>query len=246
MTLVLLPGMDGTASLFEPFIAALGNEFPVVRVAYPNVGVLGYFELEAVARAALPAGPYVLLGESFSGPIAISLAASAPDQLKGLVLCCTFARNPRPLFSGLRPLVGFLPMAFAPVSVLGRLLLGRFSTHALRSALAQAMAQVSGSALRARLQAVLRSDVSAKLSAVRVPVLYLRASQDLVVPASASRLAVELNPRIKVVELEAPHFLLQAAPSESAKVVAAFVRDVTDRRIEATTCSPSSGDQVRR
>jgi pimeloyl-ACP methyl ester carboxylesterase len=224
VTLVLLPGMDGTASLFEPFIAALGSEFEIVRVAYPNVGALGYSKLEAVARAALPAGPYVLLGESFSGPIAISLAASASDNLKGLVLCCSFARNPRPFFSGLRPLVSLLPVELAPVSVLGRLLLGRFFTVALQSALAQALAQVSGAALRARLQAVLGADVSAKLSAVKVPVLYLRASQDLVVPASASRLVVQLNPRTKVVELEAPHFLLQVAPFESAKVVATFMR----------------------
>lgn len=225
MTLVLLPGMDGTGYLFEPFIAALGSEFQIVRVAYPNVGALGYSELESVARAVLPAGPYVLLGESFSGPIAISLAASASDQLRGLVLCCTFARNPRPFFSGLRSLVGFLPLALAPVSVLGRVLLGRFSTQALRLALARALAPVSASALRARLQAVLGADVSAKLSAVKVPVLYLRASRDLVVPASASQLAVQLNSRTKVVELEAPHFLLQAAPTESAKVVAAFVRE---------------------
>ena len=225
MTLVLLPGMDGTGYLFEPFITALGGEFQVVRVAYPNDGALGYSELESIARAALPAGPYVLLGESFSGPVAISLAASASDQLRGLVLCCTFARNPRPFFSGLRSIVGFLPMALAPVAVLGRVLLGRFSTHALRSALARALAPVSASALRARLQAVLRVDVSAELAAVKAPILYLRASQDVVVPASASQLVVRLNPRTKVVELVAPHFLLQATPAESAKIVAAFVRE---------------------
>ncbi len=68
-------------------------------------------------------------------------------------------------------------------------------------------------------------DVSAKLAAVKVPVLYLRASQDLVVPASASQLVVRLNPRTKVVELAAPHFLLQALPDESAKIVAAFVHE---------------------
>lgn len=225
VSLVLLPGMDGTASLFTNFVAALGSEFKTVKVAYPTEGALGYPELEAVALAALPAGPYVLIGESFSGPIAISLAASASDQLKGLVLCCTFARNPRPLFGSLRPLVDFFPLALAPVSVLARLLLGRFSTQALRLALEKALAQVSVPALRARLKAVLAADVCAKLSAVKVPVLYLRASQDLVVPASASRRVAQLNPRTKVVEMEAPHFLLQAAPSESARVVAAFVRE---------------------
>lgn len=97
-----------------------------------------------MARAALPSDePFVLVGESFSGPIAISLAASSLPQLKGLVLCCTFVRNPRPLFSGLHRLVQFLPVARLPVHVLSFLLLGNFTTGALRSMLAQAIAQVS-------------------------------------------------------------------------------------------------------
>jgi pimeloyl-ACP methyl ester carboxylesterase len=225
VTLVLLPGMDGTGRLFEPFIAALGGEFGVKRVAYPNAADLGYAELESIVRSELPDGPYVLLGESFSGPVAIAVAASASPQLKGLVLCCTFARNPRPVLSGFRSLVGFLPLVLAPTTVFARVLLGRFSTRALRLALAQALAQVSASVLRARLQAVLAVDVSAKLSAVQVPVLYLRASRDFLVPSSASQLAARLNPRTKVVQLEAPHFLLQAVPADAAAVVAAFARE---------------------
>ena len=68
MTLVLLPGMDGTGILVEPFVAALGSQFSVTIVRYPITEALGYAELEAVARAALPTdGPFVILGESFSG-----------------------------------------------------------------------------------------------------------------------------------------------------------------------------------
>jgi pimeloyl-ACP methyl ester carboxylesterase len=224
LTLVLLPGMDGTGHLFESFIAALEGEFRVIRVSYPNTGALGYGELESIARATLPDGPYILVGESFSGPIAISLAAAPAPHLRGLVLCCSFARNPRQAFSGLRFLVGMVPMKLAPVAVLGRLLLGRFSTRALRLALARSLTQLSASALRARLQAVLGVDVSSQLSAVKVPVLYLRASQDLLVPPSASELVAMLNPRTEIVEIEAPHFLLQAAPTEAARAVSAFAR----------------------
>jgi pimeloyl-ACP methyl ester carboxylesterase len=149
--------MDGTGDLFEPFIAALGGEFTVKVVRYPTMKPLDYSELESLARAALLAveGPFVLLGESFSGPIAVSLAASASPQLKGLVLCCTFVRNPRPLFAGLGSLISLWPVAFAPVRVLSHLLLGRFSTAALRAALAKSLAQVSAPALRARLRSVL-------------------------------------------------------------------------------------------
>jgi pimeloyl-ACP methyl ester carboxylesterase len=225
LTLVLLPGMDGTGTLFEPFVAALAGEFDVSVVAYPPNEPLGYSELELVARASLPvAGPYVIVGESFSGPIAISLAASGASNLKALVLCCTFVSNPRPTLSAALPLVGILPVSLAPVAALSHLLLGRFSTRTLRLALVQSLKQVSPSALRARLKAVLSVNVSEKLSTVRVPVLYLRAAQDRVVPPSASAEVSALRPGAEVVELEAPHFLLQTVPAEAARVVGAFVR----------------------
>lgn len=115
-TLVLLPGMDGTGELFAPFIAALGGEFDVRVVRYPGDHRGGYEELEAIARSAIPEDrPYVLLAESFSGPIAISIAASGPKQLRGLVLCCTFARNPRPALASLKALLGVTPMKALPV-----------------------------------------------------------------------------------------------------------------------------------
>jgi pimeloyl-ACP methyl ester carboxylesterase len=225
LTLVLLPGMDGAGTLFEPFVAALAGEFNVAVVAYPSNEPLGYPELESVARASLPtSGPYVIVGESFSGPIAVSLAASGASNLKALVLCCTFVRNPRPALSAVLPLVGILPVSLAPVAALSHLLLGRFATGTLRSALAQALKQVSPSALRARLKAVLSVNVSEKLSTVKVPVLYLRAAQDRLVPPSASALVAALSPGAEVVEFEAPHFLLQTVPDEAARVVGAFVR----------------------
>jgi pimeloyl-ACP methyl ester carboxylesterase len=227
VTLLLLPGMDGTGELFEPFVAALGGEFQVKVVRYPNAKSLGYAELESFARAAIPTeGPYVILGESFSGPIAVSLSASASDRLKGLVLCCSFVRNPRAAFSGMSSLVSFLPVALAPVGILSHMVLGRFSTSTLRSMIAHAVAHVSPQALRARLRAVLAVNVSAKLTSVAAPILYLRASQDRLVPASASEQVSRLNKQTKVVELKGPHFLLQSAPVEAAQVVSSFLRDI--------------------
>ncbi|MGH3626194.1 MAG: hypothetical protein ACRDRL_01935, partial [Sciscionella sp.] len=70
--------MDGTGDLFAPLIDALGDNIPCSVVRYPDES-LDYAGHEAIARAALPAnGPYVILGESFSGPIAVSIAASEP------------------------------------------------------------------------------------------------------------------------------------------------------------------------
>lgn len=230
-TLVLLPGMDGTGQLFAPFIAALGPDIKTRVVSYPADQPLGYAALASIARAALPVDePFILLGESFSGPVAVMLAAEGHAQLKGVVLCCSFVRNPRPLLAGLRVLLGLLPFARAPMWLLNRLLLGGSSTPALRAALADAVKQVAPRVMRERLRAVIEVDVSNRLAELRVPCLYLQAVQDDVVPESAARLVARYKPDTQVVRLDAPHCLLQAAPAAAALALGAFVRELQNAR----------------
>lgn len=227
LTIVLLPGMDGTGDLFAPFVEALGGEFNVQVVRYPTMGSLGYEELETIARSSLPSkGSFVVLGESFSGPIAVSIAASQPPGLVGLIMCSTFVRNPRPTFRALSSLVNLLPVTLMPITVLNYLLLGRYSTTTLRSALASAISQVSASALQARVKAVLSNDVSVKFKTLKIPVLYLLAKYDRVVPPNAVEHMVRTLPITQVVPVAAPHFLLQAAPGAAANFVGAFMRKV--------------------
>lgn len=224
VALVLLPGLDGTGLLFANFAASFGPDVKIIVVSYPTDAAVGYSELEAVARSFLPKDqPFFLLGESFSGPIAISIAASRPPGLLGLVLCCSFARSPRPSLSVFQPLLSVVPVAAFPLALLSFFVLGRFSSPTLRRSLAESLAEVSPSALRARARAALSADVSATLSRVDVPVLYLRASEDRVVPESASQSVVALAPASKVVEFSAPHFLLQVVPSQAAATVREFM-----------------------
>ncbi|WP_256079485.1 alpha/beta fold hydrolase [Massilia sp. YIM B04103] len=227
LTLVLLPGMDGTATLFEPLIAALGGSFHIRRVAYPRDQPLGYRELTEVARQALPAeGKFIVLGESFSGPIAISLAAAQPAGLLGVILCSSFARNPHPLFKPLRWLADILPVKLLPNAVLSYFLMGRFANPRLRAALDGALAQVSAAAFRARLKAVLAVDVSAQLQRLQAPLLYLQAMHDRVVPAAAARHIASTYPATQILALDGPHFLLQIAPQAGAAAIQAFVAGI--------------------
>lgn len=107
--------MDGTGDLFDPFIHARGDQVKVQVVRYPNDIELGYDSLGDWVRKVLPvAEPYVILGESFSGPIAIALAAEHHPLLKGLVLSSIFARNPRPGLSGAGALLPFVPLGWMP------------------------------------------------------------------------------------------------------------------------------------
>ncbi len=223
-TLVLLPGTDGTGDLFAPFIAAMGPGCKVLCVRYPDDAAMGYAELEALVRSQLPHGShYVVLGESFSGPIAASLSTAPPPGLMGIVLCCTFVRNPRPQLAVFGGLLKFAPLKAVPVAAVSPVLLGRYSTPALRAALAAALAQVQTATLQARLRAVMGVDVRARLAEAQLPVLYLQARQDHLVPASAAAEVQACLPSVKVEPLAGPHLLLQANPGPAAAAVSQFM-----------------------
>jgi pimeloyl-[acyl-carrier protein] methyl ester esterase len=224
VALVLLPGMDGSGDLFAAFAAALGAGVAPLVVAYPPEQVLDYQGLAAFARARLPAGqPFVLLGESFSGPVAIALAASNPPGLIGLVLSCTFARNPVPHFSVFQRLFGAVPVPSALGWLASPCLLGLRAAPGQRRALQDAIVRVAPAVSRARMRAVRKVDYSEQMRAVKVPVLYLQARHDRVVPASAARHLLALQPAMQVVALRGPHMLLQAAPLDAAAAVMDFV-----------------------
>lgn len=222
--LVLLPGMDGSGDLFAAFVAALGDADTPLVVSYPASQALGYEELVVFARVRLPAGkPWVLLGESFSGPVAIALAAEQPPGLCALILSCTFARNPVPLLRPFSSLLRFFPVSSRLTVLSLPLLLGRYSRPDLHRSLRSALDKVAAPVLRARMRAVLGVDVSEKLTSITMPVFYLQGTQDRVVGRASARHIASLLPSVKVIELCGPHLLLQAAPLETAALVAQLV-----------------------
>lgn len=164
-TLVLLPGLDGSGKLFAPFVEALEPGLDVKVIRYPDDASLGYLALEAFVRSSLPvAQPFVLLGESFSGPIAISIAARPPANLLGAVLCCTFASNPRPRLSSFQLLLPLVSHRTVPLAVSSSVLLGRYSTGTLRNVLLRVLDTLSPQLLRARLREVIHVDVTDQLA----------------------------------------------------------------------------------
>jgi len=226
ITLVLLPGMDGTGVFFGDFIAALGTRFKPVVVTYPNDPALGYIELETLARTYLPHNePFLILGESFSGPIAISIAASNPSGLLGLILCVTFARNPHPLLPMVTTILKPFPAGHLPGFILHRNLFGKFDSPRHRGKLREVGALVSAKTLKARLEAVSAIDVSEKLRSVKVPTLDLRAKRDRVVSRACGAYIRRILPNVSVADLDAPHQLLQTVPEAAIAAIENFMRD---------------------
>lgn len=225
--LVILPGLDGTATLHTAFVAALGSAFDAVHVMrYPDDELLDYAALERRVREELPVtGEVVLLGESFSGPLAISIAADPPANMVGLILSTTFAKAPIPLSGLLAPIVSFAPVRNVPLSMMTWMLLGRWNSAALEDGLRQALMRVNPKVLRHRAGLTMRVDVSGLLGKVKLPTLYLRAIDDRLLSSSAYRplaLAIE---HFTVVDVPGPHLLLQAAATECAEIVKRVARE---------------------
>jgi pimeloyl-ACP methyl ester carboxylesterase len=120
-------------------------------------------------------------------------------------------------------LLPLIPFGLAPMRVISALLLGRFATTPLIKALRVTFDEVSTRTFKARLGAVARVDVRLALANVRVPVLYLRATEDRLVSRRCADAIARFATQTRIVEIEAPHTLLQVKPAAAAAAVKAFV-----------------------
>lgn len=178
-------------------------------------------------RQALPATQdYVLLGESFSGPLALAIAAQPAPQLRGMVLSTTFARSPWRALRAAQAALYRAPVRFLPMPVLSWWLLGRWSTPALRAALGAALAQVDADVLRTRAAAVLGVDCSVQSARIALPSLCLHARHDRLLPGYCQRHLSRLLPAQTVRWLDGPHLLLQTRPRQAAAEVAMFLQSL--------------------
>jgi pimeloyl-[acyl-carrier protein] methyl ester esterase len=225
--LVLLPGLDGTGKLFSEILKALEGRVATRIIDYPKDVPLGYDELEVLVRAVLPDDrPFVLLGESFSGPLAIRIAARPPSGFSGLILCVTFARNPYPWAAWLGPLAAYLPLKSFPRWLRAPLMWGSNDPNRAPSQTQRAMAGVSVGVVRRRIAALLAVDETHALRKVTKPVLVLRAKRDRVVPKSAAERIMREAPHARRVEVDGPHLLLQTRPAECATAIESFMREL--------------------
>lgn len=228
MQLILLPGLHGTEPLFQPLRQHLSESIPVDVVTYPVDKQLSYDDLLPFVRERLPqTEPYVLLGESFSGPLAIRLAAEHPPRLRGLILVGSFVRKPvRWIPAWIGPFVPSFLFRGLPMWMAFRLLALGHSMPELRRLFRDALAGVRPPVLAGRLREVLRVDVADEFQAVNVPVLAIAGRFDRTVPAHNLELLRRLRPDLQVEMIDSDHRILQLEPQRSAAVIERFVSSI--------------------
>lgn len=224
MQLVLLPGLDGTGILFQPFIESLPPGIEPIVVPLPPTEVLDYPDLVRFVAPRLPrSAPFVILGESFSGPLAIQLAAEPVPGIVGVVLCASFVSNPTPVPSCFRHLAGPWLFHFTPAFVQAKALLGGYSSPELRQLLARAHGLVSPAVMAQRIRSILSVDATPALRATGQPLCYLQGLHDHVVPVRNLRRIQAARPDVQVHLIAAPHLVLQIQPKAAADAVSSFI-----------------------
>ncbi len=227
-TLVLLPGMDGTGVLFEPLVEALPKGVETLVVSYPGKLPLSYERLLPLVLRALPTErPYILLGESFSGPLAIMAAAGRPENLKAVILCATFIRNPIPWLPCWSKYIARAPLFyFFRVFLLSKAVVAGYASGGVLTLLKRAHAMVSPSVMAARARAVLGVNVEWALKKIEVPIFFMAGREDRVVPPKNRREILKARPDVSVSLVDGPHLVLQLNPGESASVIRRIVEAV--------------------
>jgi pimeloyl-ACP methyl ester carboxylesterase len=229
MRLLLLPGLDGTGDLFEPLVSELPDDIVRSVVTYPTDGDQRYSQLLTYVKSAVPTdGPWFVLGWSFSGPLALMLAAECPSELRGVILCASFASSPQPWFRLLAPLAQPGLLRLFPLLSQAKALLGGYSSAELRRRLGAAHSKAGPAALASRVRQVLELRASKLVSQCQVPILSVAGSRDWVVPRRSVRLIERQAASIQVATVHGPHLALLTNPKAAAQPIVQFCRAQSD------------------
>jgi pimeloyl-ACP methyl ester carboxylesterase len=222
---LLLPGFDGSGQLFEPLLAEPALPFEPRVLALPGGRPRGYDELVDWLEQQVPSQPFILLAESFSGPLAIRFANRLPKRVSHLVLVATFLRSP--LAPCLAPFAVLArPMLFSrppPTVAVRTLLAGWDAPPSLVAAVRDAMAILPAEVAAARARAALACEESAAFANLSLPTLWLQAGEDhLLRPGHADEVR-RLRPGTRVETVRGPHMILQRRPQECLARIRTFL-----------------------
>jgi pimeloyl-ACP methyl ester carboxylesterase len=222
-TLVLLPGLDGTDIYLRPLLAALPQWISARVITLPARGRNDYAHLASALRAQLPREPYWLLGWSFSGPLALMLAREDAARVRGVILCSSFLRPPQAWMkrAPFAPPAG-LVWLYRVARRLPFYLLPR-GNAAKRRDKAETWRHVPARTLAARMRAVLALDAAPLARTCPVPLHYLAAARDRVVPHAHGAEILGLSPGSRLAVIEGPHMALYTHPHAAAQAISAWL-----------------------
>ena len=191
-SVVLVPGMDGTGRLFYKQTPLLARSFKVATYALrDNATTMGTLvaDLSRVIETVAPTERQaIVVGESFGGALAMSLALAQPDRVRALVILNSFPYF-APQFRLRLAIQGLAVLPWGAMGLIRRLTAFRLhSRHTHRQEIRRFMELTAGASRDGyinRLRVLTTYDVRDRLSELRCPTLFLAAERDHLVPSMA-------------------------------------------------------------
>jgi len=176
----------------------------------------------------LPKDEFILVGESFSGPIAYQIALTKPEHLLSVIFVATFLRSPRPFLLNLSRLLPIRSMLSLPLPdfMIKSLLRGAETNKEAIDLLKQARKQVPPSVITFRLQEI--ASLKKPITACSIKSTYIQANNDKIVPASCLNDFKKLFSNLTVFQVKGSHMLLQSNPTSCADIVMNEIRLITN------------------
>lgn len=226
VSLIMLPGLDGTGLLFKRVLQYLPASIKPIVVNYPSAEKLGYRDLVPLVQKKLPADrPFVILGESFGGPLALLVADQQPVGLRGIILSASFITCPYPLVPAMvgKAVPGFPFRMMAPISKLTGTRGGYWTEESHR-----ALSSVAPGVWVHRIREILHINVSAELARVTQPLLYIQGRRDRVVPGFNLKKIVNIRDDVQSVVLDSNHMIMQTMPRDAAMAITDFIAKIPE------------------
>lgn len=223
MKIILLPGMDGTGLLFEPLKREFDDEPDIQVISYPPDMNLSYAQLSEKVRSELhEQEEFVLVAESFAGPIGYQIAVNPPANLKAVIFVATFLTLPKKFRRLMKVFpFGWLLNLHIPTFFVKIFFMGKDIPAEVIALFRQSIKQLKPGVLAFRLKELYNLKGSNKI--IDVPCSYIVASNDKLVPKIHVNEYKQIAPQLDVVEIKGPHFIAQANPGECAKVIKKYL-----------------------
>ncbi|MGE3800226.1 MAG: alpha/beta hydrolase [Candidatus Kapaibacterium sp.] len=231
--LILLPGLDGSVELYEHFCERMRGELEGIVIGYPANYYLDLESLVEYAEARIPGTrPIILMGVSFSGPVAARLLKRRKRNYVAAIFCTTFLTSPHPVLTRLASILptNIFSYSLKITSIVRLFFYEKKSPLNLIQQFQEANAKLSPHVMGQRIVSLTQVDERSSLRGVEIPCCYLQAENDRIVPAGALKafyLSAESDSTSRyslcLLTIAAPHALLQCKPEESWDAIKGFL-----------------------
>lgn len=215
--LVLLPGMDGTGELFEAFLSNFDGDYIVIPL--PQSGSQDHAFLANIIKEQLPTQDYILLAESFSGGIIPELLKKSHPHMKGVIFIASFLSSPNQFLLSIAKLLPIKTLASATLSTIFHkfFFFGQGVSKEFLSKFITVTKSIPDLVLKSRLEVMSQQRIPTTTS--DKPSVYIQACSDRLISSQKSGEFIKVFTNIKYIKIEGPHFILQAQPKESARLI---------------------------